>query len=276
MMGTDLEEQRRRRRGLFGSDAAAYDQGRLGYPPRVLELLTECCGLGPGCRVLEVGAGSGQATGMLLDAGASVVAVELSADLAELLATKHDGESLEVRVGAFEDQEFATGSVDVVASATAFHWVPAQPGLQKSAEALVDGGWLALWWTVYGDPARRDPFHEALQPILERLEPSLLEVPSAGNPSLAALPYGLDTDARIAEVDATHRFGTVAHELIPWVGRHRPEQIRALFATFSPWLALPAKRRGIVLDAVEQLARHEFAGVVERPYLTSIYLAQKL
>jgi SAM-dependent methyltransferase len=275
-MGSELGEHRQERRGLFGSDAASYDLGRPGYPPRVFDLLREFGGLHPGCRVLEVGAGSGQATGQLLDAGATVVAVELSTDLAEFLASKHRTQHLDVRVGAFEDQHFEAGSADLVVSATAFHWVPTESGLQKCADALTDGGSLALWWNVYGDPSRPDPFHQELQPILARLEPSLLEVPSAGNPTSTAPPYALDADARTKEIAASGRFGPVRHELISWTGRHRPEELRAMFATFSPWLALPAERRCVVLDAIAQLAQEWFGGVVDRPYLTSLYLARKV
>lgn len=274
-MGSPLERHQQERRELFGTDAAAYEVGRPGYPRRVLDILRERCGLGPGSRVVEVGAGTGQATEMLLGAGAHVVAVELSPELAGQLESKHGATTLEIRVGAFEDQDLAAGSVDLVASATAFHWVPTQPGLDLCADILAEGGWLALWWTVYGDPERPDPFHEALQPVLQRLEPSLLEVPGAGNPFSGDVPYALDARARIDEIASSGRFGSVHHELIPWTGRHRPEELRALFATFSPWLALPPDRRQVALDGLEQLAFNDFGGVVERPYLTSVYVTQR-
>jgi hypothetical protein len=48
-----------------------------------------------------------------------------------------------------------------------------------------------------------------------------------------------------------------------------------MFASFSPWLALPGDRRRVVLDRVEQIADQQFSGLVERPYLTAIYLAQR-
>ncbi len=91
------------RRGLFSSDVAAYDTGRPGYPERVYELLQEVCGLGPDSAVLEIGPGTGQATGRLLDCGATITAVELGPELAALLQAKHEGRPLAVEVGAFED-----------------------------------------------------------------------------------------------------------------------------------------------------------------------------
>ena len=100
--------------------------------------------------------------------------------------------------------------------------------------------------------------------------------PSAGNPGTGAHIYAIDAAARIAEIDASQRFGPVHHEVVSWTGRHTPEEARALFASFSPWLALPPDRRSEVLDALEELARGPFNGVVERPYLTAIYVASRL
>jgi hypothetical protein len=40
-------------------------------------------------------------------------------------------------------------------------------------------------------------------------------------------------------------------------------------------MALPEDQRSELLESVEDLARHEFAGVVTRPYQTIVYLAQR-
>jgi SAM-dependent methyltransferase len=155
-------EDQLRRRSLFGTDAVGYREGRPGYPDRVYDLLRDRCGLSSGARVIEVGPGTGQATERLLDAGATVTAVELSEDLAMELEVHLDSPRLSVVVAAFEDVELPPASADLIASATAFHWVPTDIGLRRCAEVLVEGGFLALWWNVYGDPNRPDPFHDAL------------------------------------------------------------------------------------------------------------------
>jgi SAM-dependent methyltransferase len=254
-------------------DVDSYDRGRPGYPDRVYELLGQRCGLGARTNVLEIGPGTGQATRRLLDAGASVTAVELGPQLARRLESNLGGPDLRVLVGAFEDLTFEPESFDLVVAATSFHWLPSGDALQVCANALRAGGSLALWWNVFGDPDRPDPFHDALTPILERLAPALLDVPGAGNAATGQWPYALDGAARIGEIVASGRFGTVYREVIPWTGRHRADELRALFASFSPWLALPPDERTRVLDALERLARDEFGGVVERPYLTPVYVA---
>ena len=262
------------RRNLFSSDVVAYDFGRPGYPDRVYELLQQVCGLGPGSRVLEIGPGTGQATGRLLGCGATVTAVELGAEMAAALEAKYRGHTLSVQVGAFEEIDFDPESFDLIVAATSFHWVPPATGIPRCADLLRPRGWLALWWTYYGDPDRPDPFRDAVTPIFEELAPSLIDT-FPGVAFAGAHPYALDADARIGEIDASGRFGAVRHEVISWTGRHTPGELRALFASYSPCLALPAADRTRVLDAIERLATDTFSGVVERPYLTLIYLAPR-
>ena len=265
------------RRDLFGDAVDDYDAGRPPYPERVYELLVERCGLGPGpgVRIVEVGPGTGQATGRLLALGAAVTAVELDERLAERLRSKHDGALLRVTIGAFEDADLSPASFDLVVAATSFHWVDPTVGLIRAAEVLKAGGWLALWWNVFGDKSRPDPFGEALLPFIEACPQLAADAPGAGAVPSGSHPYSLDVAARIGEIDATGRFGPVEHELIRWTGRHTPAQLRSLFASYSPWLALPDATRLEMLDTLESLARDTFAGVVERPYLTPVYLAPR-
>jgi SAM-dependent methyltransferase len=254
---------------LFDRAPGEYHDARPGYPPDVFRLLRDRCGLRPGARVLEVGAGSGQATMPMLEIGAHVTAVEPGAALADRLRERAGGMDLQIIVSKLEDAVVPETGFDLVVSATAFHWVDPRVGLTKCGAALRDGGWLALWWTVFADHDRPDPFHDALQPILEAKAPQLI---SEGG---AALPYALDVSARSAEIESTGLYGAVHHELVPWEGRHEPSEIRRLFSTFSPWLALPDAQRAELLDDIERLARHTFGGLVVRPYQTAIYVAQR-
>jgi hypothetical protein len=131
-----------------------------------------------------------------------------------------------------------------------------------------------MWWTFFGDHNRPDPFHDALTQILRRLAPELLDITDTGG-SNTPQPFALDVEARISDIERSGHFGPAYHETIAWTGRHSAAQIRALFASYSPWLALPPERRAVVLDALEHLADENFGGVVERPYLTPIYIAAK-
>ena len=114
-----------------------------------------------------------------------------------------------------------------------------------------------------------------LHDLLRRIEPVLADGPAPGNRFTSILPDALDVAARVAEFDTTDRFGAVRHELIAWTGRHGAGELRSLFASFSPWRALPEERRTAALDGLEHLAVEQFGGLVQRPYLRPVYLAQR-
>jgi SAM-dependent methyltransferase len=266
------DNERLRLGAVFDAVAEGYD-ARPPYPEAVYTLLAERCGLGPGSRVLEIGPGTGQATVPVLELGAEVTAVEPGAALAARLRTHAAGEhstKLEVVVGSFESAELPDAHFDLVVAATSFHWVDPAIGLPKVARHLRPGGWLALWWTVFGDPNRPDPFDKAIGPMLNELAPELCLDEFVGK-----TPYALDARARTADIDATGGFGPVEHHIVAWEGHHDAVGIRRLFATYSPWLALPEARRTPVLDALERIARENFGDAVVRPYLTSLFLARR-
>lgn len=271
-MTTRSEIDRREGRGLFGLDPASYDRARPEYPDEVFALLRDRCGLGPGFRIFEVGPGTGLATRRLALMGpASILAIEPNSRFRPRLESieAETGVAIEVRVQAFEEADLPAQSFDLGVAATSFHWVAAAPGLAKAAAALKPGGWWAMWWNVFGDPARFDSFHEATHHILDPLDPS----PSQGEKP--GTPYALDAEARQAELEAAPGFHAVETHEWRWPFILGTEQVRALYATFSSIARLEERERGRVLDAISGVAESRFGGRVERRMVTALYLAQR-
>lgn len=266
---TGPESAWRERGLLFNTAAQDYLDGRPGYPPQVFGLLRNRFGLRDGSCVLEVGPGTGQATLPILSAGAGVTAVEPGPALAEALLARADSAQLRVMVNRFEDVELAPRSFDLVVSATAFHWVDPTIGFAKAARLLRPGGWLVVWWTVWGRTDGHDVLHERLVPLLAQKAPHLLQQ------GAAASPYAEAVEDRYADIDQTGLFEPVEHHVIDWSAHHNAIQARALFASFSPWLALPAPLRSELLVDIEQLVRSEFNDDVEREYRTVMYAARR-
>lgn len=271
-MTSRREIDRREGRGLFGLDPVGYDQARPPYPDEVFALLEDRCHLGPGSRVFEVGPGTGLATRRLAELGpASILAIEPDPRFRPVLESMaaETGAAIEVRVQAFEQADLPAQSFDLGVAATSFHWVAAAPGLAKAAAALRPGGWWAMWWNVFGDPTRPDPFHDATHHILEPLAPS----PSQGEKP--GTPYALDFEARQAELEAVPGFCAIeAHEWRRTVVLGAA-QVRALYATFSSIARLEEPERLRVLDAVADVAASRFKGRVERLIVTALYLAKR-
>jgi SAM-dependent methyltransferase len=257
-------------RSIFGTVASVYAAARPEHPDRVYEVLRSRCGLGPSAHVLEIGAGSGQATRRLIESGASVVALEPSQALArELAARIVDGrERLEIVVEAFEDAPLPGGSFDLAVAASAFHWVDQSIGLAKSADVLRPGGWLALWWSIFGDPEAPDPFRDATDPLLR----DLAQGPSAGE---RGVPFALDAEARITDIEEVGQFADIEHETVRWVLELDPPAVRRLYSTFSPIARLPERRRTEILDSLARIAADQFAGRVKRRMVTPIYTARR-
>ncbi|MGC5383277.1 MULTISPECIES: class I SAM-dependent methyltransferase [unclassified Micromonospora] len=113
------DDQRLSRRGSFDEDPDNYQAARPGYPPRVYEVLAEC-GLRPGARVLEIGPGTGQVTRPLVDAGTSVLAVELGGWLAARLRTNLTGQDVTVIEGDFATVPLPDDTFDLAVCAIAF------------------------------------------------------------------------------------------------------------------------------------------------------------
>jgi SAM-dependent methyltransferase len=256
-------------RHVFGSDPEAYDRARPGHAERVYEILVERCGLGQGARVLEVGPGTGQATRRLLELGADpLVAIEPNEDLARYLG-RSVGDRVEIRVIPLEDAEFRQSSFDLAAAASSFHWIDEETGLATVFDALRPGGWIALWWTGFGDPARRDPFREATSQLLADMPKSPVGSHRGGRtPTEEGSARWLSSLALAAFVD-------VSHERIPWSKTFDAKGIREIFSTFSPFLVVDEERRTRTLDELERIAREEFGDRVEKPIVTALYTARK-
>jgi SAM-dependent methyltransferase len=255
-------------RYVFGSAAADYAIARPDYPDRVYDILRDRCGLGPSSRVLDIGAGSGQATKLLAESAHSIVAVEPSDALAEQLrAQLGTARRLEVVVAPFEDVDLPPASFDLVTAATAFHWLDPEVALPKIAVVLRPGGWLALWWNVFGDPLLPDPFHDATEPLLRDLVPS----PSAGT---GGGPYALDVRSRTQEL-SRNGFLDVEHEEVRWTLHLDATQTRLLYATYSNIARLPDNRKATILDEIQRIARLDFGDRVERMMVTPIYTGHR-
>jgi SAM-dependent methyltransferase len=252
-------------RSVFGRVAASYDAARPGYPDRIYEILRDRCGLGPASRVLEIGPGTGQATRRLLELADRVVAVEPSDLLADLLRSRFTTDGFEVVLGPFEEVHLPPSSFDLAVSATAFHWLDPDLSLPKIAAALRPGGWIALWWNEFGDPAEADPFDDATERVLGNL-------PSGPSGGSGDARYALDVDARTRDL-ARHGFGEVEHEAIRWTLELDPARTRQLYASFSNVARLPDAERDAILDEIQRIAAADFGGRVERRMVTAIYTA---
>ena len=143
----------------FGAGADAYDRGRPSYPPDAVDLVVRELGIHAGTTVVDVGAGTGKFSELLVPTGARVVAVEPVAAMRAKIAPP-----VEALDGTAESIPLADGSADAVVVAQAFHWFRHDEALAEVARVLRPGGGLALVWN------RRDesvPWVDAMSRVIE-------------------------------------------------------------------------------------------------------------
>jgi SAM-dependent methyltransferase len=109
-----------RLRETFDEAAELYDRARPGYPAALFSDLAELVCMGPGCRFLEIGCGTGQATLPLAERCCEIVCVELGASLAAVARRKLARfRSVRVDVAAFEPWPLPPEPFDTVVAAKA-------------------------------------------------------------------------------------------------------------------------------------------------------------
>jgi SAM-dependent methyltransferase len=257
----------------FGRDPARYAFGRPEYPPEVYRILGRMCGLRPGARVFEIGAGTGLATRELLRRGADpLVAIEPDRRLARYLrrSLAERSEALIVRPERFRSARLPSASFDLGVSATAFHWLEERVALRKVARLLRPGGWWAAWWDVFGDPRRRSRFQHAVDPLF-RTVPSYPRAPIRSR-----VPPQLDRPARLAALRRDGNFHRATAHLFRRNVTFETGRLVALHATYSPIALLPPSSRRRFLHELASIADDQFGGRVTMEILTPVYTAERV
>ena len=255
-------------RTKFGEDAAAYDFARPAYPADLFTWLNECCGFGPETDCLDIGAGTGHATLPILETPVrSILAIEPDAALAARLRSKTSNPGLTIAMERFEDAALADNQFGFAFAATSFHWLPRMKSLARVLAALKPGGWFAMWWSVYHDPARPDAFDQASAHLFSGLE----QDPEATSNRPA---FALDINARLGELRSAG-FAQTQHRLFRQQVAFTPERLAALYATFSRVRMAPEDKRARLLGEVERIVQENFDGAVAREIATSAFIGRK-
>ncbi len=124
----------------FGDVAAAYDRARPGYPPEAAAWLA---GEQP-VTVLELGAGTGKLTEVLVGLGHDVHATDPDEQMLAVLRERLP--DVRTSVASAEEIPAPDASYDVVVVAQAFHWFDHDRALPEIARVLKPGGRLAVVW----------------------------------------------------------------------------------------------------------------------------------
>jgi ubiquinone/menaquinone biosynthesis C-methylase UbiE len=154
----------------FGRVADDYDRGRPSYPPEALDWLVAELRVGASSTVVDLAAGTGKLTRLLVGRYPRVVAVEPSAGMRAVLHERVPG--AEILEGTAEAIPLADASVDAVFVAEAFHWFDPHTAGGELRRIVRSGGTVIA---CFHEPAGQDELppeaRQVLRDVLSRAAP---------------------------------------------------------------------------------------------------------
>jgi SAM-dependent methyltransferase len=225
----------------FGRSAVEYERGRPGYPPGLVQLVADVLELRPGRTVVDLAAGTGKLTRLLVPTVAQVVAVEPLPEMRnQLSAAVPDVALVAARA---EEMPFADASVDAVTAAQAFHWFDIPRALDELVRVLRPGGGLGVVYNC----RPRSGWAAELGAHVDRLTGGDIRHPG---------------ESFKAPLAADDRFTPPQHSQVDNVITTSPDMVLVDFASRSYVAALdPADRDDVLAAITAFLAAHsETAG----------------
>jgi SAM-dependent methyltransferase len=239
----------------FGRAADSYERSRPDYPIEAVDRLVQELEISRGCSLLDLGAGTGKLTRMLVPTGAWITAVEPVEEMRRTLAgtVPH----AHVMGGTAEAIPTADASFEAVVCAQAFHWFDGDRALAEVHRVLKPRGRFALLWNY------RDESVDWVRRMTEIIDRHLGDTPSER------------TGEWRRAFSASDQFGVLNQLRFD----HRQELDEAgleeRVASVSYIAALPADERRAVLDEIRELSRShpDLTGRdrFELPYITELY-----
>ncbi len=254
--GTDAARAIASRAMSFGAISDQYAQFRPPPPPEVLDVLLPA----GASAVVDVGAGTGNLTRLLVERVQHVTAVEPDPRMRSVLAERvPQATALEARA---EQMPLADGSQDAVLASSAWHWVDARRAVPEAARVLRGGGRLGVIWS---SPDREQEWVVRLWSMMRPDGPAL----------------GRERKRRQLRLPAGVPFAPAHGPLaVRFTRRFTRQQMHGLAGTYSGVITLPAKQRQDFLAQLEdRLAaedRFEDSAGIEVPMVAYCWYADRL
>jgi len=217
--------------------AAAYERYRPEYPDVLVQLIGEYADA-PIRTALELGAGTGKATRLLVQHGIPVTASDPDEEMLQQLAATLPGTAT---VTASLEELPDLGSFDLVLAAASLHWTEPEGRWDRIAGLLHPGGVFANFGGApyLADPALEQAMEDAQRPWLVDDSPAgPVESTEDGMRWPAGELVGDPRFTDVRELTIEQRFESMTQD---WIG---------YLSTVSAYLMLDAEERDATFDAI--------------------------
>lgn len=238
-------DQKAERSGSFGEVAAHYDRFRPGPPTAAVDWLLP----NRAERVVDLGAGTGALTRLLVERVDEVVAVEPDDRMRSVLV-KEVPEARAV-TGRGEAMPLPDGWADAVLASSSWHWMDPVPTLHEVGRVLKPNGVLGALWT---GPDPDGPFITQAQALLA--EQSGGDNGGQQDGSLTGLILGdALRPASTLEIPDGVPFDQPEHEAFAWDVALNADELIGLLGTLSWIITMPEGTRNALFAEARRLLR---------------------
>ena len=240
----------------FGAAVEEYDRVRPSYPAARIDDLEALHPLA----VLDVGAGTGKASELLVARGLDVLAVEADARMAAIVERK----GIAAEVSTFQDWDARGRTFDLITAGQSWHWMPQPQSAHKALALLRRGGHLAAFWNLGMLDERT---MSALDAVYAAIAPSLAEGSKAMSEAIDEQRRHIDSlrEAGFAPIELRTYPGSATYTAREWVD---------VIATRSNHAPLPDEQRRALLRGVADTIR-QLGGTVTEEACAALILATR-
>ncbi|OAN43338.1 class I SAM-dependent methyltransferase [Microbacterium sp. H83] len=235
----------------FEGIGADYDRYRPGFPDAAADILAPR----RVATALDLGAGTGKFTALLVDRAAEVVAVEPSAAMLDVLRTKLP--RVIAREGSAERIPVADSTIELVSVAQAFHWFDRDAACAEILRVLVEDGSLGLLWN------RSDPSCDWDRAAHRVAHPAVQDADGTSDATSEELPG----------------FQLRSHDELRWTERITREDYLRRWSTVSTFLVAEPHERDHMLARITRIldAHPETRGATEfeLPIVTDVFVYRR-
>jgi SAM-dependent methyltransferase len=250
-------EEKSKLAASFGGVAAQYERFRPGPPAQAVEWILP----GRVRRVVDLGAGTGALSRLLVDRAEEVVAVEPDERMRSVLVDALP--TVRAVDGRGEAMPLPDRWADAVVASSSWHWMDPVPALHEVARVLAPGGVLGALWS---GPDPESPFVEQSRVLLARAAlggSHAWDTDSGGGPGdltgggeLAQLVLGDGARPRFSlEIPPGVPFDQPEHTAFTWDVPLNSDELIGLLGTFSWIITMPDDRRQRIVDEVRRVLR---------------------
>ncbi len=249
----------------FNEEVAKYDKYRPKYCDELFSQIFTIKSIDQNSTIVEIGCGTGQATEPFLKTNCNLTAIEYGSELASYVKDKFsDYLNFEVLNCKFEDAILEKNSVDLIFSATAFHWIKEDIGYPKAFELLKDKGILAVFWNrpiVCLDDLK---YAEEVQKVYQKYFPN----------SQKPLPIDQRHCDEMVSKIASYGFNNVKSYMYHKTRSFNAEDYIELLNTYSDHIALPNTiKEAFESDLKDVISSHQ--NLINIFDTMDLYLARK-